>query len=81
MSQWGRGFGFRRGTTEIKVTAHVKTDCFDLARRSSIVDTLILIDVCGDRAVAETMFSDLKARFVGRPYDEWPRVSGNTREI
>ncbi len=73
MAQWGFTNQYKRGTTSIRVIAHVATECFDSITQASLISELMMINLDGNIDVARAMLADLKIRFVGKPYSEWPQ--------
>ncbi len=73
MAQWGFTNHYRRGTTSIRVIAHVATEGFDPIVQGSVISELMMVNLDGDIDTARAMLADLKTKFVGKLYSEWPQ--------
>ncbi len=71
MSQWGISKTFNGEFSRIKVIPHVRTDTFDPATPRSVIDSLTLLGVEGDRLDGGIVFAGIKRTFEGQPYHLW----------
>jgi hypothetical protein len=74
MARWGTSRDFDRSDATVKLLPHVETGkawhTLDEPIEGTI-DQLMLIDMRGDRTVANAILDSAIKRYLGRPYSEW----------